>query len=102
VGVQSPTDQRAGVQVDRGGQVRPAIPRLGGDCLADIGLLRAEPAMFGRVASDPSVSRLIDALTATPPRERRSTAPEQSPRPGCRSLPGTTPSITRSAQSIRW
>ncbi len=30
---------------------------LGGDCLADVGLLRAEPAVYGRVASDPTVSR---------------------------------------------
>jgi hypothetical protein len=37
---------------------------LGGDCLADIALLRAEPAVFGRVASDPTVSRTIDALAA--------------------------------------
>lgn len=35
---------------------------LGGDCLADIALLRAEPAVFGRVASDPTVSRAIDTL----------------------------------------
>jgi Transposase DDE domain group 1 len=35
---------------------------LGGDCLADVGLLRAEPGVFGRVASDPTVSRLIDTL----------------------------------------
>jgi hypothetical protein len=35
---------------------------LGGDCLADIGLLRAEPWLFGLVASDPTVSRTIDAL----------------------------------------
>ena len=27
---------------------------LGGDCLADVGTLRAEPAMFGPVASDPT------------------------------------------------
>jgi hypothetical protein len=39
---------------------------IGGDCLADIALLRAEPAVFGRVASDPTVSRLVDALAATP------------------------------------
>ncbi|ORB95589.1 IS1380 family transposase, partial [Mycobacterium persicum] len=32
---------------------------LGGDCLADVGLLRAEPGVFGPVASDPTVSRLI-------------------------------------------
>lgn len=37
---------------------------LGGDCLADVGLLRAEPALFGPVASDPTVSRLIDTLAA--------------------------------------
>jgi hypothetical protein len=35
---------------------------IGGDCLADIGQLRAEPAVFGHVASDPTVSRLIDTL----------------------------------------
>ncbi|GGQ36315.1 hypothetical protein GCM10010266_69580 [Streptomyces griseomycini] len=37
---------------------------LGGDCLADVGLLRAEPAVFGPVASDPTVSRLVDTLAA--------------------------------------
>jgi hypothetical protein len=35
---------------------------LGGDCLADIAVLRAEPGVFGRVASDPTVSRTIDVL----------------------------------------
>lgn len=35
---------------------------IGGDCLADMGQLRAEPAVFGHVASDPTVSRLIDTL----------------------------------------
>ncbi|WUT58680.1 IS1380 family transposase [Streptomyces canus] len=37
---------------------------LGGDCLADVGMLRAEPAVFGPVASDPTVSRLIGRLAA--------------------------------------
>ncbi|GAA0907493.1 hypothetical protein GCM10009574_100460 [Streptomyces asiaticus] len=37
---------------------------LGGDCLADVGMLRAEPAVFGPVASDPTVSRLIGALAS--------------------------------------
>ena len=41
---------------------------LGGDCLADIALLRAEPAVFGPVASDPTVSRTIDTLAADVPR----------------------------------
>ncbi|MFE0642171.1 IS1380 family transposase [Streptomyces sp. NPDC058877] len=37
----------------------------GGDCLADVAMLRAEPAVFGPVASDPTVSRLIDTLAAS-------------------------------------
>jgi hypothetical protein len=37
---------------------------LGGDCLADIALLRAEPGIYGRVASDPTVSRTVDVLAA--------------------------------------
>jgi hypothetical protein len=35
---------------------------LGGDCLADIAVLRAEPDVYGLVASDPTVSRVIDRL----------------------------------------
>lgn len=38
---------------------------LGGDCLADVGMLRAEPSVFGPVASDSTVSRLIDTLAAS-------------------------------------
>ncbi|ETZ99669.1 putative transposase [Mycobacterium kansasii 732] len=41
---------------------------LGGDCLADVGLLRAEPGVFGTVASDPTVSRLITSLAADAPK----------------------------------
>jgi hypothetical protein len=41
---------------------------LGGDCLADVGMLRAEPSVFGPVASDPTVSRLIDQLAAAGPK----------------------------------
>jgi len=41
---------------------------LGGDCLADVAVLRAEPQVYGRVASDPTVSRTIDALAADAPR----------------------------------
>ena len=37
---------------------------VGGDCLADVAMLRAEPAVFGPVASDPTVSRLVDTLAA--------------------------------------
>jgi hypothetical protein len=41
---------------------------LGGDCLADVGMLRAEPGVFGPVASDPTVSRLVDTLAASGPK----------------------------------
>jgi hypothetical protein len=40
---------------------------LGGDCLADAAVLRAEPALFGPVASDPVVSRLVTRLAADAP-----------------------------------
>jgi hypothetical protein len=35
---------------------------LGGDCLADVAAVRAQPAVFGPVASDPTVSRVFAAL----------------------------------------
>jgi hypothetical protein len=35
---------------------------LGGDCLADLAVVRAQPDLFGAVASDPTVSRLVDTL----------------------------------------
>jgi Transposase DDE domain group 1 len=35
---------------------------VGGDCLADIAVLRSDPGVFGPVASDPTVSRVIDGL----------------------------------------
>ena len=41
---------------------------LGGDCLADIGVLREQPGVYGPVASDPTVSRTIDALATDAPR----------------------------------
>lgn len=37
---------------------------LGGDAAADIAVLRAQPGVFGLVASDPTVSRLISTLAA--------------------------------------
>ena len=35
---------------------------LGGDCLADVAVLRSSPELFGPVASDPTVSRLVKTL----------------------------------------
>jgi hypothetical protein len=40
---------------------------LGGDCLADMALLRSEPGLYGRVAYDATVSRTISALAADAP-----------------------------------
>jgi hypothetical protein len=37
---------------------------LGGDCLADVAAVRAQPGLFGAVASDPTVSRLFATLAA--------------------------------------
>ena len=41
---------------------------MGGDCLADAALLRSEPAVYGPVASDPTISRLISLLAGDAPR----------------------------------
>jgi len=35
---------------------------LGGDGLADVAMLREQPALFGPAASDPMISRLISQL----------------------------------------
>jgi hypothetical protein len=35
---------------------------VGGDCLADVAVIRSEPGLFGPVASDATVSRLVDTL----------------------------------------
>ena len=40
---------------------------LGGECLADVAVIRAEPSLYGLVASDPTISRTIDALAADAP-----------------------------------
>jgi len=40
----------------------PVALAVGGDCPADIAVLRGQPRLFGAVASDPTVSRRIDAL----------------------------------------
>ena len=44
---------------------------LGGDCLADAAVLRAQPELAGPVASDPVISRLVTTLAADAPRALR-------------------------------
>jgi hypothetical protein len=39
-----------------------AAVALGGDCAADIAMLRAQPGVFGSVASDPTVARVISDI----------------------------------------
>jgi hypothetical protein len=44
---------------------------LGGDCLADIAVLRAQPGLAGPVASDPVICRLVSAVAADASRALR-------------------------------
>ena len=55
---------------------------LGGDCLADIAVLRSQPDLAGPVASDPVISRLITALAADAPRALRAHPQGTRRRPG--------------------
>jgi len=60
---------------------------IGCECLADIAQVRAEPGVFGQLASDPTVSRLITLpIDARPAHGRQSTPPwsqcGRAPAPG--------------------
>ena len=61
---------------------RAAAVALGGDCLADIAVLREQPELAGPVASDPVVSRLVRDLAAQGPRALRAIR-------GARTAPGS-------------
>ncbi|WP_063005798.1 transposase [Nocardia salmonicida] len=41
---------------------------VGGDCVSDLDLIRAEPGVFGSVTSDSTVSRTVAALAADAPK----------------------------------
>lgn len=73
---------------------------LGGDCLADAGVLRAESALFGPVASDPVISRLVTRLATDAP---AALAAIRAARHG--NGPGTWPATPRRARAAvlsRW
>jgi hypothetical protein len=70
---------------------------VGGDCLADVAVLRAKPGVFGLVASDPTVSRLIAALAADAPKALAAIASAR----GAARAQGWHP-ITGSTPSTRW
>ena len=76
---------------------------VGGDCLADVNLLRAEPAVYGSVASDPTVSRLVDTSPMTPTtRWPRSRPPALRPGRGCGRWPVTVHPTTPAQLRRRW
>ena len=56
---------------------------LGGDCLADLAAVRAQPQLFGPVASDPTVSRLFATLAADVDAAVSRDPAGPGPSPGC-------------------
>ena len=72
---------------------------LGGDCLADMAMLRAQPELFGPVASDPVVSRLVARLADDAPRTLKAIRAAGRP-PGSR--PGTWPATPPPARPVAW
>ena len=60
----APTRRRRSAH-DPGRVVRDLIVSIadGGDCLADLGVLREQPELFGEVASSPTAWRVIAAIT---------------------------------------
>jgi Transposase DDE domain group 1 len=81
---------------------------LGGDCLADIAALRAGPALFGPVASDPVVSRLVSRLASDAPRalkairSARAAARERAWALAGDAAPGSDGGRSRSISTRRW
>jgi hypothetical protein len=76
---------------------------VGGDCLADLVQLRAAPEVFGPVASDPTVSRLIDTLATDGPAALAAIATARAPLgSGPGRWPATTPPTTAPARRRRW
>jgi hypothetical protein len=53
---------------------------LGGDCLADIAVLREQPELARAGGSDPVVSRMVSALAADGPRRWRRSGPRAAAR----------------------
>ncbi len=75
---------------------------VGGDCLADIAVLRGEPGVFGRVASDPTVSRLIDTLAGRRDAALAAIDPARAAaRARCGGWPATRPRTTAIDAGIR-
>jgi hypothetical protein len=76
-----------------------AAVALGGDCLADIAVLREQPELAGPVASDPVVSRLVSQLAGDLPRALKAVR-AAGPQPG--SGRGRWPGTPRRARTAGW
>jgi hypothetical protein len=75
---------------------------VGGDCLADVAVVRGEPGLFGHVASDATVSRLVDTLAGdVDAAVARSTPPARPPERRCGSSPATRPPTPPSTRAAR-
>jgi hypothetical protein len=61
-----------------------AAVALGGDCLADVAVLREQSGLAGPVASDPVVSRLVKTLAADLPRALKAIRAARASAPGAR------------------
>ena len=76
-----------------------AAVAFGGDCLADIAVLREQPQLAGPVASDPVVSRLVTTLAGDLPRALKAVR-ARGRRPA--SAPGRWPGTLRPARTAGW
>ena len=76
---------------------------LGGRCLADLSLLRYEKEVFGPVASDPTVSRLVGTLADhVEAVEAAEAGPAGRCGSGCGTWPASTHQRLESVLSVRW
>ena len=76
-----------------------AAVALGGDCLADIAVLREQPELAGPVASDPVVSRLVRDLAAGPARALKAI---RAARAAARERAWALAGATRPARTAAW
>jgi hypothetical protein len=72
----------------------------GGDCLADVAMLRAQPELFGPVASDPVISRLVSALAADAPAALKAIRAVRAAARG--DGPGSWPGTLPRARMVAW
>ena len=76
---------------------------LGGRCLSDLSLLRCDKEVFGPVASDPTVSRLVGTLADhVEAVEAAEAGPAGQCGSGCGTWPASTHQRLESVLSVRW